>query len=258
MYKVKSFQIAQHISIKQVRDYYKEALLFSEADAVFYKLKEHQYIYVFQFGIVSFFNIENDDIENIKRELKQFGKGNVTSTLSEDITVNVIPETSEVAFDSVTIPTFDEEMIRLIMLYTSQSVALDRYYEITDSLLEDAHVHSRNLEDTGKLKISSKHLKQFIGRTLNLKNRISENLYIFDSPDVTWENEQLAKLDNQLKLTFDLKNRYKIIQDKITIVKENLELFKGIWDHRESATLEWIIIILILVEVVDMFILKFF
>ena len=258
MYIVKSFQIAQSIDIKQIREHQKEAMLFSEADALFYKLKEHQYIYVFQFGIVSFFNIETDEIEVIKSELKQFGKGHVASKLSEDITVNVIPDTSEVAFNSVTIPIFDEEMIRLIMLYTSQSVALDRYYEITDALLEDAHVHSRNLEDTGKLKISSKHLKKFIGRTLNLKNRISENLYIFDSPDITWENEELAKLDNQLKLTFDLKNRYKIIHDKITIVKENLELFKGIWDHRESATLEWIIIILILVEVIDMFILKFF
>ena len=118
-----------------------------------------------------------------------------------------------------------------------------------------------NLVDTGQKTMTGgrvKRLKKFIGKTLNLKNRISENLYIFDSPDVTWEDEQLATLDYHLKQTFDLKNRYFAIEKRITIIKENLELFKGIWDHRESSTLEWIIIILIVIEVIDMFVLKFF
>ena len=99
-------------------------------------------------------------------------------------------------------------------------------------------------------------MKRFIGKILNIKNKISENLYIFDSPEITWEDEQLNKLNTDLKQTFDLKDRYHLIHDRIEIIKENLELFKDIMDHRESSRLEWIIIILILVEVVDMFILK--
>ena len=63
---------------------------------------------------------------------------------------------------------------------------------------------------------------------------------------------------SNLKQTFDLKDRYHVIHDRIEIIKENLELFKDIMDHRESSRLEWIIIILILVEVIDMFILKLF
>ena len=91
---------------------------------------------------------------------------------------------------------------------------------------------------------------------MNIKNGIYENLYIFDSPENTWESEELAKLDSNLKYTFDLKNRYRNIQDRISITKENLELFKDIWDHKESSTLEWIIIVLILVEIIDLFITK--
>jgi len=67
----------------------------------------------------------------------------------------------------------------------------------------------------------------------------------------------LNKLDQDLKKTFDLKDRSRSIQDQLGIIKENLELFKDIMFHRESSILEWVIIILILVEVVDMFILKF-
>jgi uncharacterized Rmd1/YagE family protein len=89
-----------------------------------------------------------------------------------------------------------------------------------------------------------------------VKNQISENLYIFDSPDITWENESLNKLNGSLKQTFDLKDRYRYIYERTAIIKEDLELFKDIMDHKESSKLEWIIIILILVEVVDLFVLR--
>ncbi|MFT6929609.1 MAG: putative Rmd1/YagE family protein [Sediminicola sp.] len=126
------------------------------------------------------------------------------------------------------------------MLNTSQSVALDRYLEITEQLLEETNVHTKLLERKGKLNISGTNLKRFIGKVLNVKNEISENLYIFDSPDSTWENEDLNRLDMELKQTFDLKDRYRYISERIGIIKEDLELFKDIMEHRESSRLEWI------------------
>jgi uncharacterized Rmd1/YagE family protein len=126
------------------------------------------------------------------------------------------------------------------MLNTSQSVALDRYLEITEQLLEETNVHTKLLERKGKLNISGTNLKRFIGKVLNVKNEISENLYIFDSPDSTWENEDLNRLDMELKQTFDLKDRHRYISERIGIIKEDLELFKDIMEHRESSRLEWI------------------
>jgi uncharacterized Rmd1/YagE family protein len=149
-------------------------------------------------------------------------------------------------------------MIRLVMLNLSQSVALDRYSEITEELLVETNKHTSYLEEKGKLDISGNSLKRFIGKILNIKNKISENLYIFDSPESTWENEQLNKINQDLKRTFDLQDRYRLIHDRIDIIKENLELFKDIMDHKESSKLEWIIIILIVIEVIDLFITKLF
>jgi uncharacterized Rmd1/YagE family protein len=94
-------------------------------------------------------------------------------------------------------------------------------------------------------------LKKFIGRTLNLKNRISENLFIFDSPPETWENENLNKLDLGLKRTFDLQERFRNIQEGLQIARENLELFKDLLQYRKSNQLEWIIIALIFAEIIN-------
>ncbi|MDA1144716.1 MAG: RMD1 family protein, partial [Bacteroidetes bacterium] len=81
----------------------------------------------------------------------------------------------------------------------------------------------------------------------------------FDSPNITWENESLNTLNTlniALKQTFDLKDRYRYINERTAIIKEDLELFKDIMEHRESSKLEWIIILLILVEVVDLFVIR--
>ncbi|RDK89041.1 RMD1 family protein [Marinirhabdus gelatinilytica] len=258
MYNVQSHQIAQQINTRAFRKVFKGNLIFADSDELFYKLSDTKFVYIFQFGIVCYFNIAEKQMKEIEAQLVPFAKGTVSEHLSETIDVSVDASTLKVFFDKVTIPEIDEEMLRLIMLHTSQSVALDRYEEITEELLVSASKHTQSLEQKGKLKISSRKLKKFIGRTLNIKNGIYENLYIFDAPEVAWEDEQLTKLDNDLKQTFDLKNRYRNIQDRISIIKENLELFKDIWNHKESSTLEWIIIILIVIEVIDLFVTKVF
>jgi len=220
------------------------------------QFKEKQYVYVFQYGVIAFFNCTHSDINTIIQVLNPDLNSWQEQDLKETIKVEVSGHLTQVNFDKVILNEFDVEAIRLIMLNTSQSVALDKYLDITDLLLNETTVYTKELEDKGRLRISGRKLKRFIGRVLNIKNQISENLYIFDSPDITWENQELNRLDHLLKQTFDLKDRYRYINERTAIIKEDLELFKDIMDHKESSKLEWIIIALILVEVVDLFVIR--
>ncbi len=255
MYKVLAYQVADAIKVKDAKQQLDWTLLFQDSDELFYAYDTHKYIYLFQYGMVSFFNATSEEIHHILDKLKPFCNAYLAEKLSEEVNVS-IEDVVKVEFDKIVLSEINAEMIRLVMLNASQSVALTRYSEITEALLFETNEHTKYLERKGKLDISGTKLKRFIGKALNIKNKISENLYIFDAPDITWDDELLNKLNSDLKQTFDLKDRYHHIHDRIDIIKENLELFKDIMDHKESSKLEWIIIILILVEVVDMFILK--
>ncbi|WP_299228343.1 RMD1 family protein [uncultured Psychroserpens sp.] len=255
MFKVIAYQVANAINIKKARQQLDWKLLFQDSDELFYEYNADKFVYLFQYGMVSFFNLTSAEINQVLVEIKSFCNAYIAEKLSEEINVS-IEDSLKVEFDKIILPEINAEMIRLVMLNASQSVALTRYSEITEALLIETNEHTKYLEAKGKLDISGPKLKRFIGKTLNIKNKISENLYIFDAPDIVWEDETLNKLNLDLKQTFDLKDRYRFIHDRINIIKENLELFKDIMDHKESSKLEWIIIILILVEVVDMFILK--
>ncbi|MDA0973080.1 MAG: hypothetical protein O2867_05020 [Bacteroidetes bacterium] len=61
-----------------------------------------------------------------------------------------------------------------------------------------------------------------------------------------------------MKQELEIHQRYRAIQYKLDIITENLSLFKDLMQHRHSSVLEWIIIVLILIEVIDMIIVKVF
>jgi len=258
MMTVLSYQIADTIDIKQFKVAFKGELCRSDADELFYKTGSEQYIYVFKYGVVCFLNYDAIKISAFLQLISSFCKNLFVEQLSEEFIIETEAKETKIGYNKIEIVSADIEVVRLIMLNVSQSVALDYYSAQTDKLLEESNYHTRSLEKRGRLDISGVSLKKYIGKTLLLKNRISENLYIFDSPPETWENENLNKIDLGLKKTFDLQERFRDVSEGLQIVKDNLELFKDLLQYRNSTLLEWIIIILILVEVLNLLIGKVF
>ena len=258
MLKVSSFQIADSIDIKTFKNIFTAELLYADSDEMFYRTDADQFIYIFKYGIVSFFNYNELQIASFIQLITSYSKNLLDAKLSEEFEIETNADQMKLGYNKIELTSLDSNVLRLIMLNVSQSVALDHYSQMTNVLLEETNYHTQILERKGRMGLTGINLKKYIGRTLNIKNRITANLFIFDSPEETWEDESLNKLDDGLKKTFDLQARFRTILEGLGIVKENLELFKDILQYRNSTLLEWIIIILILVEVLNLFFEKIF
>ncbi|HSZ33712.1 MAG TPA: RMD1 family protein [Puia sp.] len=252
--KVTSFQLADSIDIKLFKTTSTAPIHYSDTDELFYIIDKQKYLYVFKYGIVCFLGYSETEMADFFQRIGPFCKNLFDQKLSDEFDIETDAPAINYGYNKIEIPSPDTDELRLIMLNVSQSVALDYYNQHTNSLLEETNSHTQLLEKKGRIYMGGIKLKKYIGRTLNLKNRISANLYIFDSPEETWENENLNKLDIGLKKTFDLQARFRTIQEGLGIVKENMELFKDLLQNRNSLTLEWVVIILILVEVINILI----
>jgi uncharacterized Rmd1/YagE family protein len=252
-YKVQSFQISDSIDVKSFRNFFSAELIYSDSDELMYQAGDSQYIYVFKYGVVCFFNIDDIKVSDFIKLITQYCKNYIGNNLREDYMVETNSDETKIGNNKIKLGTGDKEVFRIIMLNVSQSVALDYYSDQTALLLDETNQYTFSLEKTGRLSISGNKLQRFIGKTLNLMNKITENLYIFDSALSTWEDENLDKIDVELKKTFDLQSRYRSLHEELHIIKENLDLFKDIMQHKKSNSLEWIIIILILVELINLF-----
>jgi len=254
--KVLAYQIADSIDIKAFKNSFKAPAHYSDTDEIFYAIDSDKFLYVFKYGVVTFLNYDEIKISEFIRFIMPFCRNFSEAKLSEEFEIYTGAKEITFGYNKIEITSPNTDVFRLIMLNVSQSVALDYYYEVTTNLLLETNLQTQHLEKKGKLYISGRNLKKYIGRTLSLKSSISENLYIFDSPPETWEDENLNKIDLGLKKTFDLQVRFRQIQESLQIIKENFELFKDIMQYRSSYMLEIIIIVLILIEVINLVIEK--
>jgi required for meiotic nuclear division protein 1 len=256
--KVVSYQVADSIDVKRFSSSFTGELYYHDQSELFYRTGTEQYVYVFKYGAVCFLNYGVKEIDSFLQLIYPYCKNLFEKSLTDEFLVQTEAKEVKVGFNQIEIPSANIEVLRLVMMNVSQSVALDYYEDQTNKLLEETNTHTQTLVNKGRLGLSGKYLKVFIGKTLLLRNRIAENIYVFDSPPETWENESLNRIDGELKRTFDLQVRVRTIFEGLSIIKDNLELFRTLMQHRYSSMLEWIVIILILFEVINLVIEKLF
>ncbi|HBF87110.1 MAG TPA: hypothetical protein DDX39_00600 [Bacteroidales bacterium] len=258
MIKLKAFQIADFIDIKKFKNEYTGNLHSFSSYELFYVNGDNSYLYILSYGVVVFSGYsELKMTENIEF-MKSYSKKTLNNKLSEELIIHENASVDKFGHNDVHLSKFSADIIKIVMLNVGQSVTLDYYQEQTNQMLEDTNYYTSILEKEGRLSISSKKLLKFIGKTLNVKNSIIDQLYVIDQPDETWDDEYISKIDAGIRTLFDIKTRFRDIDYNLQIVKENLELFKDLMQHKRSNMLEIIIIVLILVEVVNLFLEKIF
>lgn len=255
--KVSAFFVASQLDLKGIKTFLDIKPLADSSSDLFYGFSGGKYQYYSNYGVIVFAGYSEDEMKWASKAITAYQKNPAAIWLRDDHEI-CVEEGAELAFefDEVIVEKLDEKIIRIIMFNLAQSVALDHYHEVSEGLLTEVKGFANQLELTGKLKISRKNMMRFLGRALNTQNDIAENIYIFDAPDLVWDDEYLDKLHQGMMKHFDLRMRFSEVEYTLKIIEDNLTVFREIIHQRESSLLEYIIIILILVEVFDLLITK--
>lgn len=256
--KLTAILVANQIDIKGMKSFLEIKPAADSSTELLYSFGGDRYQYYFNYGVIVFSGHSEEEMKIAIKSAQQHLKG-PTNGIRDSHEVRVIPGSSlEFEFDHVSVDHLDTKVFQITMFNLAQSVALDHYHEVSENLLTEIKGFTRNLEFTGKLSIGRKDMMKFIGKALNTQNEIADNIYIFDAPEQVWDDEYLDKLHQGLMKHFDLRVRFSEIEYTLRIIEDNLRVFREISHQRESNTLEWIIIVLILVEVFNLLIKEIF
>jgi len=249
--KLIAINIADNIDIRQLKPVFKGKLIISTSSELFYKTDEGKYLSIFNYGVIAFSNHTQEEIDQVIMEIEkflQYHQVRISETISIELK-NIPGAIYENEVLTVPVEYDSNELFRIVLFDLSQTVAIDYYSSIAEKLLQEVKALSSELERKGKISLVKREMMKFIGKSLNTKNKIVDNLYIFDSPDIAWDNEMVEKVHKTLTRTFDLNARFKELEYTFKIIDDNLQIFKETYEHRYSATLEIVVIILILIEV---------
>ena len=255
--KLSAFLVANQLDIKGIKSFLDIKPLADSSSELFFQFGPEKYQYFFNYGVIVFAGYSEDEMKWAIKAIQVYQKIPFSNWLRDDHEI-CVKAGSEIIFnyDELILDKVDDKVFRIAMLLLAQSVALDYYHNVTRNLLTELKGFTTQLEITGNLKISKKNMMRFLGRALNTQNEIAENIYIFDAPDQVWDDEYLDKLYQGFMKHFDLRVRFSEIEYTLKIINDNLSIFREIINQRESSLLEIIIIVLILVEIVDLFITK--
>ena len=150
--------------------------------------------------------------------------------------------------DRITLKEYSRINLIITALVISQSVALELY----EQKLSDYYERSRHLIDSADTFSMFKRtrLARFAKQLVLIRHDMVIDLHLLDKPNILWDNEDAENLYNSLAYNLELKNRFDIVEYKLNSIKDDIIMVMDLTNHNHSSFLEWIIIILIAVEIV--------
>ncbi|MDW5300258.1 MAG: RMD1 family protein [Sedimentibacter sp.] len=219
------------------------------------KASENEKILVFSFGSIVFINSNVNHTEIFMNYLKKIKSDiNITQyTMFQDDYALHYAEDKEVEFtDSyVQIPNLELFYPELISIVIAKSVALERIEKQLGRILDDIESKIDNLEK-GKLNIGNKELARTTSRIVRHEYNTIAYIMILDKPDITWANSDAAHFYERMSEFFELNDRYEVIKSKTEILKSIIDGLASISHSIRGLFVEWVVVILIVIEVLLM------
>jgi uncharacterized Rmd1/YagE family protein len=136
----------------------------------------------------------------------------------------------------------------------AQSAKLGRFEVMAERTIKDNAYLSRTLAKTGKIPLSRKKLSMLRGALFSTKSDILLHFNLLDTPEFFWEYPEQEQKYLTVSKYLDLKPRVELLTMKLATINELHEMLAAEQNHKHSSFLEWIIIILIAVEIVMFFV----
>ncbi|HEC58838.1 hypothetical protein LCGC14_1083110 [marine sediment metagenome] len=211
---------------------------------------DNAYSMVFPYGVVVHWNVSLDDRRKLQTELFEFAT-DIHQVIEEDnFRYRVNAEQHRIKFDCIEMSS-DAENKNLVAVShaMAQSIKLSSFENHAQDTIETTKHLPKSLAKTGKINLSKKALAKIRGQLFLTNSDIILKFDLLDIPEFFWEYPEYQTLYTQMTNYLELSQRTNILSKKLETIHILLEMLADEQKHHHSSTLEWIIIILIGVEI---------
>ncbi|XP_058692931.1 required for meiotic nuclear division protein 1 homolog isoform X4 [Poecile atricapillus] len=129
------------------------------------------------------------------------------------------------------------------------SVKLAIWESLLDNFVESIQSIPEILKSRRKIKLSHADVMQKIGELFALRHRINLSSDLLITPDFYWDREKLEELYDKTCQFLNINRRVKVMNEKLQHCMELTDLMRNHLNEKHALRLEWMIVILITIEV---------
>lgn len=216
---------------------------------IIYLQYKHAHVFVFSYGTVVSWLASDHDNEEILSLIKEFESLDNNKIYSEQYAVaygdqiKIIDNTIYINQESIT-------SMLAISIGLAQSEKLGVFEHKVDDLIKEIQPLYQYLAKFGKISLSRSKISKKIGQLFSVRSFINLQMSILDTPDFFWEREELEPIYQTTIHYLELKPRMHALNSRMNIIQELYDVLHNELQTKHSHRLEWIIIILIFIEVI--------
>mmetsp|Transcript_70156 Transcript_70156/g.218001 ORF Transcript_70156/g.218001 Transcript_70156/m.218001 type:complete len:497 (-) Transcript_70156:42-1532(-) len=132
----------------------------------------------------------------------------------------------------------------------AQSVRLGVFEIVVDRSIGNTRSIPETMAETGEVQLDARELSKQIGGLLMLRCDVNLHTDILDTPEIFWDEERFEPHYVACRGYLDIDKRVEILNQRLGVLKDLYDLLQNSLNVKHGNKLEWIVIILILVEVV--------
>ncbi|WP_448211913.1 RMD1 family protein [Colwellia sp. MEBiC06753] len=155
--------------------------------------------------------------------------------------------------DVLSLANDDNDTLLAASYALAQSVKLAQFADIAESMVTTNNQLTNELSQSGKIALSRKQLAKLRGQLHRNKCDILLRFNLLDTPDFFWEKPTLEPIYILVSGYLELNSRTKLLQLKLSTISELLEMLTDEQNHKHASFLEWIIIVLIAIDIIIYF-----
>jgi len=207
---------------------------------------------VFRYGVVVLVNLTPEQEAEVLTNLQSRLIRPVRQRDEEIAAIEVSPGKDDQILPGgpISLKAMTPEALIVIADAMSKSVVLARNEREVSTALDIVEPLARELAEHGRTLGGRKTILKHIGNALLVQHRVSGRAAVIEKPEVVWERPDLDRLYGRLEDEFELKERAAILSRKLTVIAETAKVLTDIIDTRRALRLEFIIVLLIAVEIV--------
>ena len=224
-------------------------------------------VFVFSFGAVVFWNFVNAKQEEEWMETYLLCRLNVCGVLhnvaaaenASDEIAFVYGDESSFKMDVVALFTRESGEKLAVSFALAKSSLLSIYeWRLQRTIERNSHI-PEELAKNGSIHMTREEISKEIGQIFLVKHGINLDSSLVDTPEEFWENDQFEGVYQQAMKYFEISKRLELVNNRLSMLQDlHVVLIEAVENHH-AVYLEWIIIILIVVEVgLDLFHLTIF
>lgn len=206
-------------------------------------------IFVFSYGVLVVWGIPREHVDRLLAEIRPFEQEPFGERLSDEFTFSV-DGSSRVKDDHISLASEDVEEKLAISHGIAHSVKLEEF-ELTaeKAIAETAHIPI-NIASSGGSRLSRRKISMMRGTLYLVQSDITLRFSLLDTPEFFWEYPEVERFYEMMARYLDVKLRIEILNKKLDVIHELFSMLAAEQYHKHSSTLEWIIILLIAIEII--------